>query len=55
MKTLATMLVAAVLCTGCVGSLLESGNEAPEVYRLAGASLLHPGVDQGGDLARDAR
>ena len=33
------MLVAAVLCTGCVGSLLESGNEAPEVYRLAGASL----------------
>ena len=39
MKTLATMLVAAVLCTGCVGSLLESGNEAPEVYRLAGASL----------------
>jgi cholesterol transport system auxiliary component len=38
-KTLATMLVAAVLCTGCVGSLLESGNEAPEVYRLAGASL----------------
>ncbi len=39
MKRLATMLVAAVLCTGCVGSLLESGNEAPEVYRLAGASL----------------
>ena len=39
MKTLATMLMAAVLCTGCVGSLLESGNEAPEVYRLAGASL----------------
>lgn len=39
MKKLATMLVAAVLCTGCVGSLLESGNEAPEVYRLAGASL----------------
>jgi len=38
-KKLATMLVAAVLCTGCVGSLLESGNEAPEVYRLAGASL----------------
>lgn len=39
MKRLATMLAAAVLCTGCMGSLLESGNEAPEVYRLAGASL----------------
>jgi len=38
-KRLATMLVAAVLCTGCVGSLLESGNEAPEVYRLAGVRL----------------
>lgn len=33
------MLVAAVLCTGCMGSLLESGNEAPEVYRLAGVRL----------------
>ena len=33
------MLVTAVLCTGCVGSLLESSNEAPEVYRLAGTSL----------------
>ena len=39
MKTLATMLLAAVLCTGCVGSLLESGNEAPEIYRLAGVGL----------------
>jgi len=38
-KTLATMLLAAVLCTGCVGSLLESGNEAPEIYRLAGVGL----------------
>jgi len=33
------MLVTAVLCTGCLGSLLESGHEAPEVYRLAGAGL----------------
>jgi cholesterol transport system auxiliary component len=38
-KTLATMLVAAALCTGCMGSLLESSNEPPEVYRLAGADL----------------
>jgi len=38
-KTLATMLVAAALCTGCMGSLLESSNEAPEVYRLAGGDL----------------
>jgi cholesterol transport system auxiliary component len=33
------MLVTAVLCTGCLGSLLESGHEAPEVYRLAGIGL----------------
>jgi len=46
-KTLATMLVAAVLCTGCVGSLLESGNEAPEIYRLAGVGL----PDRGEPLA----
>ena len=36
MKSLATMLLAALLCTGCMGSLLESSNEAPEVYRLVG-------------------
>ena len=33
------MLLAAALCTGCVGSLLESSNEAPEIYRLAGVAL----------------
>ncbi len=38
------MLVAAVLSTGCVGSLLESNVEAPEVYRLAG-----PGLPDRGD------
>lgn len=30
------------------------GPEIPAL-RLAGAGLLQPGVDQGGDLARDAR
>ena len=43
MKTLATMLVAAALCSGCMGSLLESSNEAPQVYRLAGALLQDQG------------
>jgi cholesterol transport system auxiliary component len=33
------MLIAAALCTGCIGSLLESSNEAPEVYRLTGGEL----------------
>jgi cholesterol transport system auxiliary component len=33
------MLVAALLCAGCAGSLLESSREAPELYRLAGADL----------------
>lgn len=47
MKTLATMLVATVLCAGCVGSLLESDKEAPEVYRLAGVAL----EDRGEPLA----
>lgn len=47
MKTLATMLVATVLCAGCVGSLLESDKEAPEVYRLAGVVL----ADRGEPLA----
>jgi cholesterol transport system auxiliary component len=46
-KNLATMLVAAVLCTGCIGSLLESDKEAPEVYRLVGAAL----QDRGEPLA----
>jgi cholesterol transport system auxiliary component len=46
-KTLATMLVATVLCAGCVGSLLESDKEAPEVYRLAGVVL----EDRGEPLA----
>lgn len=47
MKTLATLLIAAVLCAGCFGSLLESSNEAPEIYRLAGATL----QDRGETLA----
>jgi cholesterol transport system auxiliary component len=42
-KALSALLVAAALCTGCFGSLLESGNEAPEVYRLAGAELANRG------------
>jgi cholesterol transport system auxiliary component len=42
-KALSVWLAAVVLCTGCFGSLLESSNEAPEVYRLAGAELANRG------------
>lgn len=33
------MIALASLCAGCTGSLLTSGNAAPEVYRLDGPSL----------------
>ena len=42
MKTLATMLVAAVLCTGCVGSLLESEQRGPGGLPARGRGLAGP-------------
>jgi cholesterol transport system auxiliary component len=33
------MIAAAALCAGCGGSMLASGNEPPEVYRLDAPSL----------------
>jgi len=35
---LLVLLAAAILCSGCVGSALKSGNAAPELYRLDGVS-----------------
>ena len=35
MRMSAALLLATLACTGCSGALLESRNEAPEVYRDA--------------------
>ena len=35
MKRIALLLVVSGLCTACVGSVLKSDNEAPDLYRLA--------------------
>lgn len=43
MRMLAASLLATLACTGCAGSLLESRNEAPEVYRLVGPALADGG------------
>ena len=36
MRRFATLLAAACLCTGCVGSALRSDADAPDLYRLEG-------------------
>ena len=43
MSRLFVLLAAAVLCAGCVGSALKSDNDAPEIYRLDGASIAAAG------------
>jgi cholesterol transport system auxiliary component len=35
LKRIALLLVVSGLCTACVGSVLKSDNEAPDLYRLA--------------------
>jgi len=42
-RMLAALLLATLACTGCAGSLLESRNEVPEVYRLVGPALADGG------------
>jgi cholesterol transport system auxiliary component len=37
-KRIALLLMVSGLCTACVGSVLKSGNEAPDLYRLAAPS-----------------
>ena len=39
MRRLATLLTAAVLCTGCVGSMLRSDEQPPDLYRLSAAQV----------------
>ena len=39
MSRLLVLLAAAAFCAGCVSSALKSDNDAPEVYRLHGASI----------------
>ena len=46
MSRLTATLAAAALCSGCLGSALESKREAPEVYRLSAPVL----SDSGGAL-----
>jgi cholesterol transport system auxiliary component len=38
LKRIALLLIVSGLCTACVGSVLKSDNEAPDLYRLAAAS-----------------
>jgi cholesterol transport system auxiliary component len=38
-RRLLVLLAAAALCAGCVSSALKSDNDAPEIYRLDGASI----------------
>ena len=44
MKRIAMLLVASGLCTACVGSVLKSDNEAPDLYRLAAPSASGAGA-----------
>ncbi len=39
MRRLATLLAAAVLGTGCVGSMLKSDDQPPDLYRLSAAQV----------------
>lgn len=43
MKRMLPVIAALALCTGCAGSLLTSGNEPPETYRLDGPVLAAAG------------
>ena len=38
MKRIALLLIVSGICTACVGSVLKSDNEAPDLYRLAAPS-----------------
>jgi cholesterol transport system auxiliary component len=52
LKRIALLLVVSVLCTACVGSLLKSDNEAPDLYRLTGPSASGASVGAGPALAQ---
>lgn len=39
MRRIATLLVAASLCTGCMGSVLQSDAEPPDLYRLSAPTI----------------
>ncbi|MGB5104619.1 MAG: ABC-type transport auxiliary lipoprotein family protein [Steroidobacteraceae bacterium] len=43
MNRLLPVVAVAVLCAGCAGSMLDSGNEPPETYRLEGPALVAAG------------
>ena len=44
MKRIALLLVVSGLCTACVGSVLKSDNEAPDLYRLAAPAASGGGI-----------
>ena len=44
MKRIALLLIVSGLCTACVGSVLKSDNEAPDLYRLAAPSASGAGA-----------
>jgi cholesterol transport system auxiliary component len=50
LKRIALLLVVSGLCTACVGSVLKSDNEAPDLYRLAAPAA--PGGGAGPSLAQ---
>lgn len=43
MKRLLPVVAVIALCSGCAGSMLTSGNEPPETYRLEGPALVAAG------------
>jgi cholesterol transport system auxiliary component len=50
LKRIAPLLIVSGLCTACVGSILKSDNEAPDLYRLAAAS--GPAASAGATMAQ---
>ena len=52
MKRIALLLIATGLCTACVGSVLKSDNEAPDLYRLAAPSASGASAGTGATLAQ---
>lgn len=52
MKRIALLLIVSGLCTACVGSVLKSDNEPPDLYRLAAASGPGAGASAGATQAQ---
>jgi cholesterol transport system auxiliary component len=52
LKRIALLLIVSGLCTACVGSVLKSDNEAPDLYRLAAPSASAASAGTGARLTQ---